>query len=60
MKCMDCGEDFEGDPGPPPDRRCGLCALTVRKALEQMPEAERQRAISRALERAMRAGAQIR
>ncbi len=25
MKCMDCGVEFKGDAGPPPDRRCATC-----------------------------------
>ncbi len=55
MRCMDCGRAFEGDPGPPPHRRCDPCTAAVVAALKRLPPEKQDQLIHEALQRAANA-----
>ena len=55
MHCMDCGREFESDPGPPPQRRCDPCTAAVVAALKRLPPEKQNRLIHEALQRAANA-----
>lgn len=52
LKCMDCGKEFAGASGPPPDKRCNACLAEQLRWLRVQPQEEQDRIIAKALERA--------
>lgn len=49
MRCMDCNNEFIGDSGPPPDRRCPACQLIIMTKFRKLPQEEQDRRIAEGL-----------